>query len=279
MAFVAAGGKGSTCVCTLKPAPYGKGKGKLHYTPTNQTGERGQPSDVGFGNHCGGNYSADLLAWKNPACDVRGYVGGQTACHHMWSLLDADQEIPWADQPLEYHLKFRFWAQDYAEADPATNGSKPSHQNVKRTTWGIASPVEYDVPKCGPGVPGCSRAADGVNWVHTIEGTYKGNGKLVAAHFHCHAPTCLSMKMMDNKTGEVICEERPIYGGSGHPGLEKKYDEPGYILQPPCLWGNNPELGLQPPIDVNGRTLYTVKTSNATAGHHGEMAWQQMYFV
>ena len=27
-----------------------------------------------------------------------------------WSLLDADQEIPWQDQPLEYSLKFRFWA-------------------------------------------------------------------------------------------------------------------------------------------------------------------------
>ena len=49
-------------------------------------------------------------------CDIRTYVGGQTACHHMWSLLDADQEIPWADRPLEYHLKFRFWAQPYNES-------------------------------------------------------------------------------------------------------------------------------------------------------------------
>jgi len=268
---------GANCICTLKPAPYGQGKGHLHYTPTNQKGEAGVPGDVSFGNHCGGSNSQDLLDWKNPTCDVRGYLGGQTACHHMWSLLDADQDIPWADQPLQYHLKFRFWVQDFKESDPTKNGA-PSHQNVKRTTWGIASPVEYDVPKCGPSVPGCTQQPDG-NWVHTIQGTYKGSGKLVAAHFHCHAPTCLSMKMMDNETGEVICEERPIYGGTNHPELEKKYDEPGYILQPPCLWGDNPELGLQPPIDVNGRTLYTIKTSNATYGHHGEMAWQQMYFV
>ena len=27
------------------------------------------------------------------------------------------------------------------------------------------------------------------------------------------------------------------------------------------------------------RMLRTVKTSNATAGHHGEMAWQQMFMV
>ena len=35
---------------------------------------------------------------------------------------------------------------------------------------------------------------------------------------------------------------------------------------------------IQEPPDVTGKTLHTVKTSNATYGHHGEMAWQQMYF-
>ena len=79
---------------------------------------------------------SDLLEMQNPTCDLRTYRGGQIACHHMrpdrkqairgvlaiglrarrqttlahrWSLLDADQEIPWRDQPLEYSLKFRFW--------------------------------------------------------------------------------------------------------------------------------------------------------------------------
>ena len=31
------------------------------------------------------------------------------------------------------------------------------HTVVQRVTWGIASPVEYDVPKCGPGVMGCNK--------------------------------------------------------------------------------------------------------------------------
>ena len=64
-----------------------------------------------------------------------------------------------------------------------------------------------------------------------------GNLHLAAIHFHCHAPTCLSMKMMRNDTKEVICEERPIYGGTGKIDLAK-FDERGYILQPPCLWGD-----------------------------------------
>jgi hypothetical protein len=97
------------------------------------------------------------------------------------------------------------------------------HTNVNRVTWGIASPVEYDVPKCDHGVPGCSQDDKG-NWIHTIHGTYTGGGKLVAAHFHCHAPTCLFMAMYrcnksievcNSTTGELICKETPLYGGTG----------------------------------------------------------------
>ena len=54
-------------------------------------------------------------------------------------------------------------------------------------------------------------------------------------------------------------------------------DEPGFIAQPPCLWGS-PHEGLEEPYDANGQTLHVVKTANATFGHHGEMAWLQMYY-
>ena len=169
------------CLCSSNPAPFGQGKGTFEYVAT------AQPADTGSGkvpvqNHCDPEPRSDMLAMKNPTCDVRTYTGGQIACHHMWSLLDADQEIPWADQPLKYHLKFRFWVQDY-------NASY--HTAVSRTTWGIASPVEYDVPKCSDALDEqkagrCKQTADG-NWVHTIKGTFQGSGKLAAAHFHCHA--------------------------------------------------------------------------------------------
>ena len=271
---------GGACVCAAKKIPFGAAKGSLVYQPTAQKEDVGSGT-VGFPNKCAPEPRTDLLAQQNPTCDVRTYLGGQSACHHMWSLLDADQPIPWPDQPLEYHLKFRFWVQPY-------NASY--HTNLKRTTWGIASPVEYDVPKCGAGVPGCSRAADGVNWIHTIRGTFTGGGKLSAAHFHCHAPTCLSIAMYacDPKvvksaadcnatTGKLLCEEKPVYGGTGNPLVNPKQNEPGYILQPPCLWGDE-EFGLEAPPDTTGMILHSVKTSNATYGHHGEMAWQQMYY-
>merc|ERR1712072_239089 len=111
------------------------------------------------------------------------------------------------------------------------------HTQLKRTTWGIASPVEYDVPKCAADVKGCSKDPKSGRWIHTINGTYHGNGRLSAAHFHCHAPTCVSIKMYRNDTGELLCAEYPVYG----------------VL------------------------LHSVKQSYADSGHHGEMAWQQMY--
>ena len=85
------------------------------------------------------------------------------------------------------------------------------------------------------------------------------------------------MEIWNNHTGELLCRQEPIYGGTGRVDV-RKFDEPGYILQPPCLWGDA-RFGLEPPPDVNGAVLHTVKTANATYGHHGEMAWQQMYII
>lgn len=262
------------CICASKPAPFGQAKGTLVYEATSQKEDTGTGT-VSFANSCPPYPRGDLLAMQNPTCDLRAYAGGQSACHHMFSLLDADQEIPWPDQPLESYLKFRFWVQEY-------NASY--HTNIRRTTWGIASPVEYDVPKCAPGVPGCEQDRSGA-WIHTITGTFTGRGKLVAAHFHCHAPTCLSIamyrcpqgtKVCNASTGTLLCREEPVYGGKGKIP-EPRFDEPGYILQPPCLWGS-PEFGLEAPPDVTNYVLGSVKTANATYGHHGEMAWLQMLY-
>eukprot|EP00947_MAST-08B_sp_MAST-8B-sp1_P006484 g6484.t1 len=71
--------------------------------------------------------------------------------------------------------------------------------------------------------------------------------------------------------------ELRIYGGTGKiPG--SRYNKPGFIAVPPCLWGKA-EHGLAAPPDLDGITLHVVKTSNATCGHHGEMAHPQVYYV
>jgi len=275
------------CVCAGKPMPFGDGscRGVITYTATDQKEDTGTGT-VNFNNECAPDPKSQLLSQHNPTCDIRTYTGGQLSCHHMWSLLDADQEIPWVDQPLEYHFKYRFWYQPYT----AATGSKPaSHQSITGG-WGAnlgagggGLGAEFDVPKCDVGVPGCSKGPDGT-WVHTVVGiqTPSTSGDLVAVHFHCHAPTCLSMSIARNDTGEMICESLPTYGGDNaaqhHSKYSDKFQESGFIAVPPCLFGS-PEHGLDPPPKLNGVTLRIVKTSNATYGHHGEMAHGQFYWA
>jgi len=85
------------------------------------------------------------------------------------------------------------------------------------------------------------------------------------------------MAVYNNATGDLICMEKPIYGGTGKVP-EKQYDESGFILVPPCLWGSR-EHGLEPPPNLDGIMLHVVKTANATYGHHGEMAHGQIYYA
>jgi hypothetical protein len=78
------------------------------------------------------------------------------------------------------------------------------------------------------------------------------------------------MEMWNHDTGELLCRQEPIYGGTG--GIpESRFDEPGYIATPPCLWGS-PKHGLALPPLMNGMVIKVVAVTNSTYGHHGEMA-------
>jgi hypothetical protein len=41
------------------------------------------------------------------------------------------------------------------------------------------------------------------------------------------------------------------------------FDEPGYIANPPCMWGR-PEDGLAPPPKMNGVTIFVKAVTNST---------------
>ena len=129
-----------------------------------------------------------------------------------------------------------------------------------RQVWAIGAFIgEYDVPQCAPGtaVKDCK---------HEIWGVVKAGGDnlhLAAAHFHCHAPTCLAMEIWNNETGELICRQEPVYGGTGAIA-EKKFDEVGYIAQPPCLWGQG--QGLAPMPLVSGINFLIKAITNSTYG-------------
>ena len=84
-------------------------------------------------------------------------VGGLSTCHDGWYLLDAEQELPWPDQPISYYMKVRLYYQEFSPSTPETAvaAAKPaSHVNAFDITWSIAGATgEYDVPRCAPGTP------------------------------------------------------------------------------------------------------------------------------
>ena len=56
------------CVCTTPPAPFGQGSGGLRYLDTGEV--------IGFAaGRCAEQPREDILAQRNPTCDLRTYVG------------------------------------------------------------------------------------------------------------------------------------------------------------------------------------------------------------
>jgi hypothetical protein len=102
LALWPAGGQ-PVCLCESPAAPFGAAKGNIKYLPTGE--------QFGFINACEPEPRESILAGRNPACDVRAYVGGLQVCKHKWSLLDQAQAQPWPDRPLEYYQKVRLKVQ------------------------------------------------------------------------------------------------------------------------------------------------------------------------
>ena len=185
-------------------------------------------------------------------------------------MLDAEQEVPWPDQPITYYLKYRLYFQEYTPAVPEV-AVEASHVQAFDITWSIAGATgEYDVPRCPAGTPT-------EQCTHEISGTIVPPGTdyhFVAAHYHCHAPTCLSLEIWNNRTGELLCKEVPYHGATSAATQADRFDEPGYIAQRVCLWGLHPPFEY-PPL-VSGEPLWVKAVTNSTYGHHGEMALPQM---
>lgn len=156
---------------------------------------------------------------------------------------------------------------------------------------------EYDVPQCAAGTPPeqciytttstfpvrqsmrkCSSLSDpwcAANWDESKKVA------LLRAGTHCHAPACLGTDLYvcpegadncDATTGELICSNTPVYGAGAAP----RFDEPGYVALPPCLWGSTEEGLMPPPTFALDRMLHMVKRDNNTDYHYGVMGQWQM---
>ena len=256
---------------------------------------------------------------KNPVCNSIQYAGGLSICKHKRILLDEDQPIRTCfssyllcysnmhthththigPELLRYHMKYRFWFQEYV---PKNDTANASHFNLDRIYYQTeAWAGEYDVvpafrqesdpripgypdqgvwPELSPGSECTGNCPNGTDCVchHTL--TYNwtvSNIRLLYAGGHCHAPSCVGIWLYRNDPGhemELLCHQAPIYGKGN---VEKdKFDEFGYVTLPPCLWGD--DEGLAPSILLPPNTpLVSIKKNiNTRVGHFGEMASWQM---
>jgi len=184
--------------------------------------------------------------------------------------------------------------------------TEPSHHDLPRYYYVTeANAGEYDIPPAfrregDPKIPGypelpvstkgalhltpgttctgdCPDGPD-CDCVHEITMHWKmSNARMLYAGGHCHAPSCIAIELYRNDTGvpELLCRQQTKYGVGNVTG--DKFDEAGYIVLPPCLWGAADE-GLTSPVWLPANTpMYSVKRNrNTHAGHFGEMASWQM---
>lgn len=237
------------------------------------------------------------LAWQaNPTCDSKTYVGGLSCCGHQRIMLDMDQEV--RPELLRYHVKIRFWFQEYIPANPVSK-TAASHFDLPRIYYQTESNAgEYDIPpafflpgqprlgypdwpanKLTPGTTctgNCPSGSD-CQCEHTI--TYHWTVpkmRLIYAGGHCHAPSCISMELYRNDTGtpELVCRQIPVYGNGDMDN--DRFDDAMYLSLPPCLWGD--DEGLEPSMLLPDNTpmISIKKNRNTDMGHFGDMASWQM---
>eukprot|EP00501_MAST-03F_sp_TOSAG23-6_P000551 GSMAST32.ASY1.ANO1.572.1 assembled CDS len=236
----------------------------------------GQPPNIeSFSRICRPEPYGDLLQQHNAICTLEQYVGGLACCHHGNILLDKDQN-PWMNQKLEYRMKFRFWFQEYKPATTIVSPSMiatvstASHENLWRYYYQTeAFAGEYEVPKCPPGTP----SSDCMHQISARFTVADMRFQLIYLGGHCHAPSCISLDLFNEDTGELLCRQMPIYG-------KKKstiFDETGYIAIPPCLFSSHHQKGVLEPVTFPLNANFTsIKRNNNTYCHHGEMASWQM---
>jgi len=256
-----------------------------------------------------GEDSGDLLAMRNPTCNSAQYSGGLTCCKHKRIMLDDDQREFDNGPKLRYHMKMRFWFQEYTPANATVpnklSPTKASHIDLPRIYWQTEGNAgEYDIPpafytkdqhkivgypdlgpypELTPGSECTGNCPDGPDCecTHTI--TYNktvSNMRLIYAGGHCHAPACLGMWLYRNDPGhemELVCHMAPLYGnGTGATSVSGMYDEEGYLSLPPCLFGDDEGLHPSVLLPENTEMVSIKKNRNTHVGHFGEMASWQM---
>jgi len=210
----------------------------------------------------------ELIAEHNDACKLEWYKGGYRCCENGTFV---NEEPDFHAEPTVFHGKFTLRYDD----EPVG----PSTRHVISHSLDCSGRnAEYDIPKC-------DRTTDS-ECVHIVNDTVVlfdsqhpetfdpvtrtvpagSTIELLTARGHQHKAG-LGMELWNDKTGELICANKPIYGNGTKAGDEKGYD----VGIPPCTWGPPP---MQPPPKFKPEDrLRIVSRYDSTEEHLGVMCF------
>eukprot|EP00928_Gymnodinium_smaydae_P100336 TRINITY_DN9821_c0_g2_i1.p1 TRINITY_DN9821_c0_g2~~TRINITY_DN9821_c0_g2_i1.p1 ORF type:complete len:461 (-),score=67.66 TRINITY_DN9821_c0_g2_i1:335-1717(-) len=214
----------------------------------------------------------ELLAQHNNACKLDWYKGGYRCCENGTFV----NEEPRLDaETITFQGKFTIRYDD----EPVGADIKHVVSHSLDCSGGNA---EYDIPKCNPAegtVP-----AEGC--VHVVSDVFQVFDNFHPEHFdpvprfaplgstieiltargHQHKAG-LGMELYDERTGQLICATKPIYGNGTAAGNELGFD----VGIPPCVWGPPP---LSPPPKFKPwDKVRIVSRYNSTEEHLGVMCF------
>eukprot|EP00440_Ansanella_granifera_P007112 gb/GFBE01007702.1/.p1 GENE.gb/GFBE01007702.1/~~gb/GFBE01007702.1/.p1 ORF type:complete len:478 (+),score=94.30 gb/GFBE01007702.1/:1-1434(+) len=227
--------------------------------------------------------SAEFAATDNPSCHLATYVGGWRCCEHHMFLVDTDKECSdpeCSEKPVDdVRMKFTFF---YEDAKPDVRQVEPAACcDVTSVVQGDEN-IEYDIPVCSEGVPGC---VDGLHVVETVQplayfdehpksprDSHSGEDlvDLVFAAPHLHVGG-IYLELVDAVTNKTLCSVHAgadntggiAYGRGSSPG-----DEKGYLVGlDTCIWD-----GSTAPRFRRSHPMRTKAVYNASRGHTGVMS-------
>mmetsp|Transcript_58584 Transcript_58584/g.128660 ORF Transcript_58584/g.128660 Transcript_58584/m.128660 type:complete len:479 (-) Transcript_58584:25-1461(-) len=226
--------------------------------------------------------SKEFAATGNPSCQLSTYVGGWRCCEDGVFVIDTDKECsdPQCSEEKEdvVYMKFTFY---YEDAEPhARDLEGAACCDVTSVVQGDEN-IEYDIPKCPAGTPKekCVHVAESVQPLayydtHPVSPSsdYKGSDLVdlafAAPHLHLAGQ---SIQLIDDKTGEVMCEVHSssnntggiMYGNGTTAGNEN-----GYLVGlSTCSWSGNTTRRYRRDHPFRSRAVY-----DATRGHTGVMS-------
>lgn len=223
------------------------------------------------------NCNEEFIKEANPTCSLSTYTGGLRCCENGVFLPEhPDLRGPYSEIRMKMSFGFRDEADEAKR--PSINVDKTHCCDVTGSMYhngsfhgaGGGGNIEYDIPKCASGVSPakCIHTASTVQTIDYIPGVGDDPDELlelVQATGHLHK-AALSLDLIDERSGDVVCRVSPLYGSSNQAG-----DEKGFLVGlKPCKFGFPP---LSPPPRFRRSDLVrSVAKYNSTEAHTGVMS-------